>query len=262
MATTSSSSQRTPQSRHNGEIESLCESLRGDPPLKIGFGFLEDDHKRYYIYPLPKDAITFKLEDPVTLSDLLKNKHNPPLNRRQRYTLALTLASAFLQLRESAWLNSASWSKADITFFRDANNPSNLVLDCPYVTRSFSSSSGTQSQQEDGVSSIPSLGVLLLELCFGVLIDKHPSRQRCPPGDEKTAPLFDLVAAVDWLREVGDEAGPDYYGATEWCLLGSRSVTGADAWRRLLFEKVVQPLERCHSYLNPGTASTPIMSIS
>ena len=58
-------------------------------------------------------------------------------------------------------------------------------------------------------------------------------------------------AAMTWLQDVGDEAGPDYAGATEWCLVKSKTVPSGEAWRQLLFENVVQPLERCAQYLNP-----------
>jgi hypothetical protein len=198
--------------------------------------------------------MTFTTDKPVTLDDLLRRKYQPPLSRRQRYYLALILASSFLQLRDSSWLPCAAWRKRDISFLRDANNPAILLLDRPYVTRDFSITSTEATHcQLDGVSGIALLGIVLLELCFGTLIEEHPARKRCPLGDDRTRSFFDLLAAVEWLRDVVEEAGPDYSRATGWCLLGSRKAPGGDAWRHLLFENVVKPLESCHGYLNPGS---------
>lgn len=235
------------------EIQNLCAAFSAKLPQKSCYGFLEDDHKRYYIQSTSGADAVVQIENAITLDDLFRRKHEPPLSRRQRYGLSLTLASSFLQLRESAWLASASWKRSDITFLRDTDNTSILLLDRPYITSDFSKNTNEQVKNAEGVKSIPFLGILLLELCFGSLIEDHPSRKKCPVGDDKTAPMFDMLAAVEWLRDVGDEAGPDYASATEWCLLGSRTMTNADAWRRTLFENVVQPLERCHMYLNPRT---------
>jgi hypothetical protein len=234
------------------EIQSLCAAFSTKLPQRPCYGFLEDDHKRYYIQSTSSADVAVNIDNAITLDDLLRRKHEPSLSRRQRYRLSLTLASAFLQLRESAWLTSTSWNRRDITFLRDADNTSVLLLDRPYITRDFSADFDEPIKTADGVSSIPCLGILLLELCFGSLIEDHPSRKKCPAGDDKTAPMFDMLAAVEWLRDVGDEAGPDYASAAEWCLLRSRTMTNADAWRRMLFENVVQPLERCHMYLNPN----------
>jgi hypothetical protein len=64
-----------------------------------------------------------------------------------------------------------------------------------------------------------------------------------------------MMAAIEWLREVGDEAGPDYAGAVEWCLMGSRTLADGRKWRGAFYENVIKPLERCNEYLNPGKGS-------
>ena len=65
-----------------------------------------------------------------------------------------------------------------------------------------------------------------------------------------------MMAAVEWLREVGDEAGPDYAETVEWCLMGSRTLPDKGKWRGLFYENVVKPLERCNEYLNPENRSS------
>lgn len=240
-----------PCATEKDEIRDLCTVLALDPLTKEGYGFLEDDHKRYYIYPASKDSPIPRADEPVSLHDLLQMKHTPPLKRRQRYTLALTLASSFVQLWESAWLPPSSWSRNDILFLRDADNTNVILLDRPYISRKFNNTSSTQLNQANGLEGIPFLGILLLELCFGVLVEETSSRQQYPSGDAKMDQFFDQLVGMEWLRDVVDEAGPDFAEAASWCLVGSRSLGGGDDWRQQLFEKVVQPLERCDSYLNP-----------
>ncbi|PSN68573.1 hypothetical protein BS50DRAFT_571825 [Corynespora cassiicola Philippines] len=238
------------------EIKDLCAVLEQRSTTKDGYGFLEDDHKRYYIYPTSDDPSALKADDPISLRDLLSSKYHPRLTRRQRYRLALTLASSFVQLWESAWLLSSSFSPTEVLFLRDADNSSVILLDRPYVSRRFVSANNTQPAKQDFQSGITFLGILLLELCWGVLIEEHPGRKNYPTCDAKTSHLFDQLVAVEWLKEVVDEAGVDYSEAATWCLLGSKSLGSGDNWRKLLYENVVQPLERCSSYLGSNTQNT------
>lgn len=231
------------------KIVSLCTSFTTDQAT-LCRGFLQAEDKRYYIYSVASNNnLKFSTNDSVTLNDLLCHKYGPPLSRRQRYSLALILASSSLQLRDSAWLI-ATWDSSDISFFRDATDAKAIMLDRPFITRDFARTTAARRARPDAASTFASLGIALLQLCFGTLIKDHPSRLRYPPGDEQTAASLDLLAAIDWSREVGEEAGPDYAAAIQWCLLDSRTVTDREEWRRKLFQNVVLPLEQCHTYLN------------
>lgn len=232
----------------SNKIQSLCQAFAAYEAPNTCYGFLEDEFQRYYVYPSTTEPC-LTLDNPVTLDSLLRREYQQSLNRRQRYCLALIIASSFLQLRKSPWLPSA-WSTSEISFFRDADDANVILLNRPYIERTFSAINTTKNQPES-VSAIALLGIVLLELCFGTLIDEHPIRKKFPPGDERERQVFDQAAAMTWLQDVGDEAGPDYAGATEWCLVKSKTVPSGEAWRQLLFENVVQPLERCAQYLNP-----------
>ena len=231
------------------EIASLCQSLQNHRPSDSCLGFLQDDDKRFYVYAQPQTS-TQDVESPVSLDQLLRQSFQPSLNRRQRYSLALALSSSFLQLRPSPWLQSP-WKKEEIAFFRDPIDSKAILLDKPHITTDFTTSAPASGT--DDRSAFASLGVILLELCFGTIIDTHPVRLKFPAGDELTKPSFDLLAAVEWQREVGEEAGPDYASAVDWCLLRSRKLGSDSDWRRGLLREVVQPLERCHKYLHAGT---------
>ncbi|KAI0965396.1 hypothetical protein F4678DRAFT_452917 [Xylaria arbuscula] len=182
----------------------------------------------------------------ISLSEILSGSVNP-LTRRQRYRLSMTIASSFVQLKGTPWLHTP-WGKEGV-YFPQAVDQRVLLLDSPFIVQSFTRKTVEEPGQHD-VAGIASLGVVLLELCFGTNIDRHPSRLKFPSGDVQASAAFDLIAALEWLKEVNDEAGPDYSEAVEWCLAGCRTLPSNEAWRKLMVEKVVAPLERCYNYLN------------
>lgn len=197
----------------------------------------------------------------ITLDEMLRGDVQPPPTRRQRYALSLILASSFLQLLETPWLP-ATWSKSDIVFVRSATCPGAFALDEPHLNRGLTAHEPVDTVDKNNSTaaaaavtattvhqSLDLLGIVLLELCFGTLLEAHPSRKRWPHGNtdtERTA--FDFMAAREWQLEVNEEAGPDYADAAAWCLGGNRS-TPPELWRREMLQKVVQPLERCRQYL-------------
>jgi len=75
----------------------------------------------------------------------------------------------------------------------------------------------------------------------------HPSWPRLPPGSG-------LLAALEWLKDVTEEAGPEYADAVAWCLIGGRTIsTGrGDGWRKVMSDRVVKPLGQCRGYIAPA----------
>lgn len=97
------------------------------------------------------------------------------------------------------------------------------------------------------------IGIILLELCFGKLLEDQPHRKDdWPVGENDTQKdLFDVIAAQKWNDEVNEEAGNDFDQAIRWCLEGHHS-TPPEKWRHEMLRRVVQPLEKCHKYLSQG----------
>lgn len=100
-------------------------------------------------------------------------------------------------------------------------------------------------------SSLEMLGIVLLELCFGQLLEEQPFRTKhsgsgCGPIER----LFDVAAAKEWHGEVEEKAGCEYAVAVGWCLGGMLS-TPSNEWRKEMFQKVVHPLESCYGHLSP-----------
>ncbi len=100
------------------------------------------------------------------------------------------------------------------------------------------------SSSDDVCDGFESLGIVLLELCFGRPIETHPCRAQLGS---------DLLAALEWLKDVAEEAGPEYAEAVGWCLIGGRTISAGrgDGWRTVMSDRVVKPLGVCQSYIVP-----------
>ncbi|KAI0205181.1 hypothetical protein F4808DRAFT_274931 [Astrocystis sublimbata] len=236
-------------------ITNLCEYLKEQ---KHDHGYLQDDECRYQIYPgasmtVPKSYI-------VTLRQVL-NEHGHSLgrsfSRRQRYALALILASSFVQLTESPWFSS-HWSDDDVIFLSNTDQACQLQMDQPHVRQKLMQlqPGSANSPLLDGLGpgghdSLSKLAIALLELCFGSTLESHPYRREWPEGQTpKEKAAFDRAAALDWLKDVNDEAGQEYANAVAWCLVGSRTLPGdGSTWRKEMIQRVIRPLDACHGYL-------------
>ncbi|KAK7960572.1 hypothetical protein PG988_011786 [Apiospora saccharicola] len=176
-------------------IKSLCSILAKVRTPCHCLGYMQDDDILYFLYP---DDSSGPRKSEVQLSQILCREIQPPLTRRQRYRLALTLASSFVQLKDSPWMQ-ASWGEGVC-----------ILRTCPSVPRAPEKG---QKAGQDVISGIICLGIILLELCFGIAIEHHPSRTRFPPtGDEQAKSAFDLIAAMQWMTEVNEEAATEAGG--------------------------------------------------
>lgn len=240
-------------------INNLCTTLSSISSLEglSSNGYLRDEdggkfHDRFYIRPGKPTSATSK-----PLSELIGEGVRSRLTRRQRYYLAVTISSSFIQLKDTSWFPKTSenpWSKNSIFIPADAENPDVFLLDRLFITRSFIdiSTSETPSYSQR-ILDVNRLGVMLLELCFNMAIESHPARLRFPSSDNpKTNTMFDLIAALEWLKDVNEEAGQEYFDAIEWCLVGCRKMPMAGSgpavsgnWRLQMLVKVTLPLQKC-----------------
>ncbi|KAI0895314.1 hypothetical protein F4806DRAFT_503245 [Annulohypoxylon nitens] len=241
-------------------IISLCGSLNEDDNACYGY-VAEEDYKYYVCRLSRRQAERF---DSVTLDQIIKQHQGlKKVSRLKRYKLSFTLASAFLQLLDTAWLPN-KWKKSDIVFFKDEENHSCLRLDQPYLKREFITSAGSNDGQQDQIAgtttiysaspgtprSLELFGIVLLELCFGEPLEKQEIRKELPDGnDELLKYIYDVSAARQWNEEVLEEAGMDFEEAIKWCLQEYRYVS-SERWRQEMMHHVVQPLGRCAEWLS------------
>ncbi|KAK3399584.1 hypothetical protein B0T20DRAFT_467996 [Sordaria brevicollis] len=225
-------------------IQCLCTALgcptapglRGQP----SYGYLMHDDITYHVYDLPNQPI--QQQTTITLQNIIDGKLLASLERKQRYFIAFTIASSFVQLLGSSWFPT-TLTKTDIVFFRnnppeqssdedtdeedrflDGDGNGTAFLDEPYVQRPVVAS--CESQQDkvpvSAYSSLQELGIILVELCFGKRLRdqdcwrRHNRNSRA--RDDYVRGIYDLMAANELKRKVAGEAGPDYAAAVKWCL--------------------------------------------
>ncbi len=239
------------------EIFNLCKFVTACDPAEKTLGVLEGEEDSYLLRQGTKTKPPNEANQTVSLESLLNRSSGFRLDRRQRYRIAYTLASSHLQLYPSPWLHS-HWSKKDIIFALDPQDPRSIQVDQPYILHALS----TQPPPLDPAPaprdrSLPTLGILLIELCFGTALEDHEMRRQFRSAGELQAAtpdstaILDLAVAIEWSQSVGGEAGETYAEAVNWCLMGQVAGARGDKWREELFANVVRPLQSCHEQLHP-----------
>ena len=232
-------------------ITDLCTTLASLQANSSTLGCLRDTDHRYFIYPLAEAEGKDASLGTVTLEDLLSKKSLIRLTRRQRYSIALTIASSHLQFHDSPWVG-RQWEKKDVLFH--VQNENVLLTDEPYISKDFPTTpSSPQSSYNIDDHGIPTLGIILLELSFDTPLEEHGFRRNFLTLDGEPNPWLDLAAAMQWCdRYAIDEIGQELARVIDWCLRNRMTrLSGGheQAWREELFTMVVEPLQNCYDQL-------------
>ncbi len=253
---------QSPASSHT-VITDLCSTIATCRPTDNTLGLLKGEEDSYLLQRRGHAQSPNRAYETASLEDLLSKTFDPPLNRRQRYQLGFTLAASHLQLYPSPWLNS-HWSKKDIIFKLDLHDPPSIQIDQPYILRAVSTQTPTSTPSyASGDRCLTTLGILLIELCFGTALEDHEKRRQYHSSVEQQtatpdpaaaldlAAVLDLAVAMEWSQSVGGEAGEAYADAVSWCLRVQVPGAKDDKWREELFANVVRPLQSCCEQLHP-----------
>lgn len=238
------------------EIEDLCSVLCEMKTPGFGLGFyLDSEGKLRGPYPAASSDDSASTDQSITLAELLGKKVQwkgrvCTLTRKERYKLAVTLASSLYQLESTPWMTTAL-AKRDIVFSKAqeaALRPVNIEY--PYVSKSFPDQvsqvdcAESPASISSGSSSLLALGILLLELYTG-----RPFEE--PQIDSKLNNLSRLMiwstAAKDWLVEEDGDLAAGWTSAVSYCIDGFKqgpvlSEEDATKFRQSLLEQVVLPL--------------------
>jgi serine/threonine protein kinase len=201
-------------------------------------------NRKEYVYdpPLPPGQWAFQ-----SLHEILSSKTIRTLPS-QRFELALALARSHLRLQTTQWLGQR-WSSKEI-MFQIVNG--RAILSRPYLRRwSARQSPAVVKRTRD--TATPTLGVVLLELCFAKSIIGN---------DLETGLALDvdreILRGKEWMadNDISTEAGTEYEELVLWCFRRVDVQNITDKWRREMYDKVIVPLERlCRSLVSNTSRS-------
>lgn len=218
----------------------LCKTLGDSKNRGSCLGTVSHEGQRYHIEPLagPRD-------EEATVWDSVSLDDRP--SRRQRYLIALLIASSIAQLQYTPWLPQGL-TRSNILFYSFLSDDGGRKDQHrkPFIRTGFSHAA---SEGSTAAWSVQLLGIMLLELCFGQRLEDHPSRPKYTAATPEEEQMLDLVVAMTWAKGVEDEAGYDYGAAVDWCLKGgSKNIQARGAWRDDIIKNVIIPLGKCQSH--------------
>ncbi|KAF2866629.1 hypothetical protein BDV95DRAFT_631755 [Massariosphaeria phaeospora] len=213
------------------EVKDMCASIQQLHKSSPCIGFsLDSRSKLRGVYPITP-TIESKVAscELVTLEELLDsppevNGKPAKLSKKERYALALTLASSALQLNGTPWFPDR-WGAKDILFHRTLSGHRLIDIDHPYVTSKLDELSKVASnvQKPRGFHNkntiLLALAVALLELYFGVSAEKHQKSEDGTANDAQlTNPWTLLALAYEWTESEQENMSAAFSNAVSHCL--------------------------------------------
>jgi hypothetical protein len=208
------------------EVKDLCASIQKmhkSSPF-LGLSFNSKSNLLRGVYPVDSRPEKQVPKEVVTLDDLfnhppLVNGRPAKLSKKERYALAVTLASSTLQLASTPWFPD-QWSARDICFHRTSTTPRLVDVNHPYVTSQLieTSQSNPKSRQFKNKNTILlALAVALLELYFGVSTEKHQGDEH--EAGDASKNIWSLCAmAYEWAESEQENLSAAFSTAVGHCL--------------------------------------------
>jgi hypothetical protein len=235
------------------KINDLCSALWSSELSNICLGYLQDDQRRYHELHCVDSLHTPQgYHGPITLEALLMNRGDMRLSRTARYHIASVVASSLLQLETTPWI-AGRLEKKNIMFYQQ---DSKVLFEQPYISHSFRSTRYPQTPPEiskTGFSarfatrdSLSSLGILLLELCFGETIESQHLRKSHLGKDGQPLGGTDYLTARDWAEMVYEEepALESIIRCCIFCTFEEKADWGNEKFTQAVYANVVEPLEK------------------
>ncbi|KAI8936693.1 hypothetical protein NX059_007085 [Plenodomus lindquistii] len=248
-ATTIPKIQLDPSIDHNIQ---LCKRL-GDANCAVCMGIIGHDDETFHLHPIVQKRQDVG-NNPITLDHILSCNFEGHLSLSQRCSIALLVASSVGQLQATPWLGT-SLCKEDIIFFPSNDDSTIVSYGEPFIRQGFPHSHThlTSADPSTNDCNFHSLGILLLELCFGRRLEDHYLRKKHPSTTDAAAKhAFDVLAALEWSSLVNGEGGHEYARAVKWCFTGSTD--RQKNWRREIVANVVWPLSKCMEHFQTAAA--------
>lgn len=212
------------------EVEDLCASIQQLRATASRIGFSLDTRMKlrgaYAVDTAEKPA---RVPDVVTLEDLLDqrltvNGRRAKLSKKERYSLALTLASSVLYLNSTPWLAN-QWATRDIQFHQSSTAVNFIDIEHPYLAPTEIEPAADLSVRTKALSFhnknavLLALAVALLELYFGTTAEKYQRSEHgaCDPTSHQNSWML-CAMAHQWAEESQDELSAAFLSAVRHCL--------------------------------------------
>lgn len=229
-------------------IADLCYEMSGLSRDDCWLGLLADQYcaDQYCVFVSKRPTNLSNNGRFVSLEALLIAPQSKP-DRKERYEMAMTIASSHLQLHSSSWLE-GGWSNRDIYFAMENGKPR---FGQPYLRRSFAAASSITTLPAFDLT-FATLALVLIELCFGKILADTPYRAKHLSPNGSTNSVQDREAAWEWAKDVVRESGQEYFNAVQWCLEKWRVREDDPRWRAEFHSSVVEVLETIYKKTWPG----------
>jgi hypothetical protein len=258
VANTASSSSPSLQ-----EVKDLCASINQMHASRLGFS-LDNKSKLRGAYLIDATETRVPSAEILTLEDLLDrppvvNGRRAKLTKKERYNLALTLASSVLYLNSTPWLMD-QWAAKDILFHRTENAIHPIEIDRPHVAPSLVEQNkgmpnGHKARGFQNKNSVLlALAIALLELYFGTSAGKY-QEDELGAADPllHSNPWLLCSMAHRWAEESQDDLSAAFLSAVRHCLrcFGDPGASLQDSeFLQAAVESIVLPLqEELHQFL-------------
>lgn len=251
--TSPTASSQVPPDTQSSEagIKCLCNKLRNSN--KSGYiGYLNNNQYKHYIEVIPSNA----LAEDISLADVLSQQESDglKLGLRERYELAVTLATSVLQLHTTPWLDE-HWSNKDVYFVRKraGSSPASSAYIqksfAPQKVRTMSDPAPVPVENRPPVrnETIFALGVSLIELSLGKPLASFRKDEDLGPDGQHSL-ITDWIIANRLLKEkIALNEGDRYSKTVHRCINCIFDPLDPslenEAFRQAFYENAVVPLK-------------------
>lgn len=212
------------------EVKDLCASIQQVYKKASTIGFsLDSKSKLRGTYSIDTADVYVPSSETVTLEDLLDhppavNGRRVRLSKKERYSLALTLASSVLYLNSTPWLTD-QWAAKDILFHRTTTAGRLVDTERPYVAPALIElSKGVLDGQKrrnfhNKNTVLLALAIALLELYFGMTAEKYQESEHgaVDPSFHQN-PWMLCSMAHSWAEDSQEDLSAAFLSAVRHCL--------------------------------------------
>ena len=231
------------------EITNLCASLADTVLENTELGLMTGNSSQFSLFLPDQKAYPKATLEHVTLADVLRKPRQRCLSRRQRYSIALGVASAYVQLHATPWIR-PGLDKESIYLLWDSNT--STFYEQPRISKKILTQPSAVGMLHD--QSIVKLGITLLELAFNEVLEEMHYRSNRPTLNNRLDLFIDKAAAEEWCISHAKDEHPQFEKPVLWCLhqpvTQTRMSSDDDTLRKELFNNVVQPLAACCKHNN------------